>query len=108
MFIPRAACSETFSRYANGVRVINGSPAFSPTPLALGLNVETSHSWPREVYIVFEPVGGKQRFLTPLFSPAVLFQGEAAAASVAEISAPIDGFKNNSERLFTARRTLGG
>ena len=29
-----------FSRYANGVRAINGSPAFAPTPMALGLNVK--------------------------------------------------------------------
>ena len=27
----------TFSRNANGVRAIYGSPAFAPTPLALGL-----------------------------------------------------------------------
>ena len=47
-FILHAAESETFSRNANGVRAISVLPAFSPTPLALGLNVETSHSWPRE------------------------------------------------------------
>ena len=34
---------ETFSRNANGMRAINGSPTFTPTPLALGLNVETSY-----------------------------------------------------------------
>ena len=38
--IPRAAESETFSRNANGVRAIYVLPAFSPTPLALGLNVK--------------------------------------------------------------------
>ena len=32
---------ETFSRYANGVRAINGSLTFAPTPLALGLNLQT-------------------------------------------------------------------
>ncbi len=32
--------SEMFSRNANGVRAIYGSPAFAPTPLALGLNVK--------------------------------------------------------------------
>ena len=37
---------ETFSRNAIGVRAIHGSPASAPTPLALGLNVETFHSWP--------------------------------------------------------------
>ena len=37
------------SRYANSARAINGSPAFAPTPLALGLNVGTSHSWPGRV-----------------------------------------------------------
>ena len=38
--IPHAAESETFSRNANGVRAIYVLPAFSPTPLALGLNVK--------------------------------------------------------------------
>ena len=38
--IPRAAERETFSRNANGVRAIYVLPAFSPTPLALGLNVK--------------------------------------------------------------------
>ncbi len=38
-----------FSPNAHGVGAINGSSASAPTPLALGLNVETSHSWPREV-----------------------------------------------------------
>jgi hypothetical protein len=42
--ILRATGYETFSRYANGVRVINGSLSFAPTPMALGLNVEMSHS----------------------------------------------------------------
>ena len=31
---------ETFSRNANGVRAINGSLPFAPTPMALGLNVK--------------------------------------------------------------------
>ena len=44
-FIPM----KTFSRNANGVRAINCSTASAPTPLALGLNVETSHLWPLEV-----------------------------------------------------------
>ena len=39
-FILRTAESETFSRNANGVRAIQDSPAFAPTPLALGLNVK--------------------------------------------------------------------
>ena len=39
---------ETFSRNDNGVRAINGSPASTPTPLAVGLNVKMSHSSPRE------------------------------------------------------------
>ncbi len=47
--IPIAVSYVTFSRHANGVLAINGSPAFAPTPLAWRLNVETSHSWPREV-----------------------------------------------------------
>lgn len=34
---------ETLSRYANGMRAINGSPAFAPTPLASGPNVESPH-----------------------------------------------------------------
>jgi hypothetical protein len=34
----------TFSRDANGVRAINGSPSIAPTPMALGLNVGMSHS----------------------------------------------------------------
>ena len=38
--IPHAAESETFSRNANGVRAISVLPAFSPTPLALRLNVK--------------------------------------------------------------------
>ena len=33
------------SRNANGVRAINGLPASAPTPLALGLNMETAHCW---------------------------------------------------------------
>ena len=40
LVIPLAAESETFSRNANGVRAIYVLPAFSPTPLALGLNVK--------------------------------------------------------------------
>ena len=49
--IPRAAMSGTLSRNANGGRAINGSPTFAPMPLplAMGRNVEASHSWPREV-----------------------------------------------------------
>ena len=47
--IPLAARSGTFSRHANGMRANQGLPAFTPTPLALGLNVEKSHSWPYEV-----------------------------------------------------------
>ena len=38
-----AARRETFSRNANDVRAINGWPVSAPTPLALGLNVETTH-----------------------------------------------------------------
>ena len=41
------ASNGTFSRFANGVRAINGLPAFTPTPLALGLNVESTHSTPQ-------------------------------------------------------------
>ena len=48
-FIPHAGFDATFSRYANGVRAMDGSLASTPTPLALGLNVETSPSWPRDV-----------------------------------------------------------
>ncbi len=47
--MPHAVFDETFSRNANGMRAINGWPASAPTPLALGLNVGMSHSWPREV-----------------------------------------------------------
>ena len=39
----------TFSRYANGVRAIDESPTSAPTPLALGLNMKLSLSWPCEV-----------------------------------------------------------
>ncbi len=46
---PCAGSCETFSRYANGVRAINGEPTIAPTPLALGLNVESSRSCPRVV-----------------------------------------------------------
>ena len=37
--IPLAAGTETFSRYANGVRAINGSLTSAPTPLGLNENV---------------------------------------------------------------------
>src|SRR6185436_11763046 len=40
-FLPHVT---TFSRNANGVRAINGSLAFAPTPLALGLNENTFSS----------------------------------------------------------------
>jgi hypothetical protein len=43
------ACCETFSRNANGVRAIKATPAYTPTPLALGLNVETAHFPSRKV-----------------------------------------------------------
>jgi len=33
-------CGELFRRNTNGMRAINGSPAFAPTPLALRLNIE--------------------------------------------------------------------
>ena len=47
---------EMFSRDANGVRAINGSPASAPTPLALGLNVKTTHSWPGHEYKLLREV----------------------------------------------------
>ncbi len=37
--------SFSFSPNANGVGAINGSPAFAPTPLALGLNVSHQAAW---------------------------------------------------------------
>ena len=40
---------ETFSPNANGVGAINAVPTFAPTPVALGLNMEMSYSWPHEV-----------------------------------------------------------
>ena len=40
LYLARPDVSETYSRYAIGVRAINGSPSPAPTPMALGLNVE--------------------------------------------------------------------
>ena len=45
-----AATSETFSPNAIGVGASDALPPFAPTPMALGLNVEMSHSGPRGVY----------------------------------------------------------
>ncbi len=43
---------EMFSRNANGVRAMEGSPASAPTPLALGLNVGSSYCLPLEVTLL--------------------------------------------------------